>query len=72
MARPGSAGSPTTSLPRRWRGPPLGAATAAFTGWAADDRQDLPAEVDRAFRLLATGFDEAALRVAAAGPAAIQ
>jgi TetR/AcrR family transcriptional regulator, regulator of mycofactocin system len=36
----------------------LGAAMAAFTHWAADGTEDLPAEVDRAFRLLATGFDQ--------------
>jgi hypothetical protein len=36
----------------------LGAAMAAFTHWAADGTEDLSAEVDRAFRLLATGFDQ--------------
>lgn len=36
----------------------LGAATAAFTCWAGGDADDLSGEVDRAFRLLATGFDE--------------
>jgi TetR/AcrR family transcriptional regulator, regulator of mycofactocin system len=40
----------------------LGAATAAFTVWAADGDGDLPSEVDRAFRLLASGFDEPSLR----------
>ena len=35
----------------------LGAAMAAFACWARDDGGDLVAEVDRAFRLLATGFD---------------
>ena len=35
---------------------------AAFTCWAAGDDDDLPAVVDRAFRLLASGFDEASLR----------
>jgi mycofactocin system transcriptional regulator len=40
----------------------LGAATAAFTGWAADGTDDLPAAVDRAFRLLAAGFSEDSLR----------
>lgn len=40
----------------------LGAAMAAFTCWAAGDDDDLPAVVDRAFRLLASGFDEASLR----------
>jgi TetR/AcrR family transcriptional regulator, regulator of mycofactocin system len=41
----------------------LGAAMAAFTCWAADDRDDLASDVDRAFRLLASGFDEESLRV---------
>ncbi len=36
----------------------LGAAMAAFTYWAADGSEDLSTEVDRAFRLLATGFDQ--------------
>ena len=34
----------------------LGAAMAAFACWARDPDGDLAAEVDRAFRLLATGF----------------
>ena len=40
----------------------LGAAMAAFTCWARHDTDDLTGEVDRAFRLLATGFDEDRLR----------
>jgi TetR/AcrR family transcriptional regulator, regulator of mycofactocin system len=36
----------------------LGAAMAAFASWARGDTDDLTGEVDRAFRLLATGFDE--------------
>ena len=40
----------------------LGAAMAAFTCWAADDRDDLARDVDRAFRLLASGLDEESLR----------
>jgi mycofactocin system transcriptional regulator len=36
----------------------LGAATAAFTFWAGREGGDLVAAVDRAFRLLAAGFDE--------------
>jgi mycofactocin system transcriptional regulator len=36
----------------------LGAAMAAFTHWAAAGTEDLSVEVDRAFRLLATGFDQ--------------
>ena len=34
----------------------LGAAMAAFARWAHHDAEDLSAEVDRALRLLATGF----------------
>ena len=63
-------GEPDDLAPQTVARAALGAAMAAFTGWAADDRHDLPGEVDRAFRLLATGFDEAALRATAAGPAA--
>ena len=36
----------------------LGAAVAAFNHWVADGTEDLSAEVDRAFRLLAPGFDQ--------------
>jgi mycofactocin system transcriptional regulator len=36
----------------------LGVAMAAFACWAAQDGDDLVGEVDRAFRLLSTGFDE--------------
>jgi len=36
----------------------LGAAMAAFACWARDEDGDLVGEVDRAFRLLATGFAE--------------
>ena len=39
----------------------LGAAMAAFTSWARSGTDDLTGEVDRAFRLLATGFDEGRL-----------
>ena len=39
----------------------LGAAMAAFDGWARRETDDLVGEVDRAFRLLATGFDETRL-----------
>ena len=35
----------------------LGAAMAAFATWARD-RTDLTSELDRAFRLLASGFTE--------------
>jgi TetR/AcrR family transcriptional regulator, regulator of mycofactocin system len=37
----------------------LGAAMAAFACWARRDGDDLVTEVDRAFRLLATGFADA-------------
>ncbi len=40
----------------------LGVAMAAFARWAGGAADDLSDEVDRAFRLLATGFDEARLR----------
>ena len=40
----------------------LGAAMAAFSCWAEGADDDLPAVVDRAFRLLASGFDEEPLR----------
>jgi len=38
----------------------LGAAMAAFSCWARDEDGDLVVEVDRAFRLLATGFADGA------------
>ena len=40
----------------------LGAATAAFTWWAVHGGDDLTDQLDRAFRLVATGFDEDRLR----------
>ncbi len=40
----------------------LGAAMAAFTCWARGDTDDLTGEVDRAFRLMATGFGEDGVR----------
>jgi TetR/AcrR family transcriptional regulator, regulator of mycofactocin system len=40
----------------------LGAATAAFTWWATHGGDDLTEQLDRAFRLVATGFDEDRLR----------
>ena len=39
----------------------LGAATAAFTRWAQSGSDDLPEDLDRAFRMLADGFDESRL-----------
>ena len=55
-------GSPEDLGPQTVARAALGAAMAAFTCWAADDRDDLAGEVDRAFRLLASGFDEESLR----------
>jgi mycofactocin system transcriptional regulator len=40
----------------------LGAAMAAFSSWARQADTDLVGELDRAFRILATGFDERPLR----------
>jgi mycofactocin system transcriptional regulator len=51
-------GSPTDLGPQTVARAALGAAMAAFAGWARDDKCDLIAEVDRAFRMLATGFAE--------------
>ena len=36
----------------------LGAATAAFACWATSGSDDLATDLDRAFRMLASGFDE--------------
>jgi hypothetical protein len=56
-------GRPDDLAPQTVARAALGAAVAAFTCWAADGGDDLPAEVDRAFRLLTTGFtDESLLR----------
>ena len=46
------------SGPRRWPGPPSGAATAAFTCWAQHVGDDWPAGWTGPSGLLATGFDE--------------
>ncbi len=54
----GSGGPPTTSAPQTVARAALGAATAAFAYWARHGGDDLVGEVDRAFRLLATGFGE--------------
>ncbi len=54
-------GRPDDLAPQTVARAALGASVAAFTCWAAAGRDDLPAEVDRAFRLLATGFAEDAL-----------
>ena len=55
-------GSPEDLAPQTLARAALGAATAAFTSWARREGDDLIGEVDRAFRLLATGFDENRLR----------
>ncbi len=52
-------GHPEDLAPQTVARAALGAATAAFTCWASGESDDLPGEVDRAFRLLATGFVEA-------------
>jgi mycofactocin system transcriptional regulator len=51
-------GSPNDLGPQTVARAALGAAMAAFAGWARHDGCDLAAEVDRAFRMLATGFAE--------------
>ena len=51
-------GSPDDLAPQTLARAALGAAMAAFACWARGDDGDLVAEVDRAFRLLASGFDE--------------
>jgi mycofactocin system transcriptional regulator len=50
-------GSPEDLGPQTLARAALGAAMAAFACWARDADGDLVSEVDRAFRLLATGFD---------------
>ncbi|MEI7860047.1 MAG: mycofactocin system transcriptional regulator [Acidimicrobiales bacterium] len=50
-------GSPGDLGPQTVARASLGAAMAAFACWAKADDGDLATEVDRAFRLLATGFD---------------
>jgi len=49
-------GSPDDLGPQTVARAALGAAMAAFACWARADGDDLVGEVDRAFRLLATGF----------------
>jgi mycofactocin system transcriptional regulator len=49
-------GAPDDLAPQTVARASLGAAMAAFASWARDDRGDLVGDVDRAFRLLATGF----------------
>jgi TetR/AcrR family transcriptional regulator, regulator of mycofactocin system len=54
--------SPGALIPQTVARACLGAAVAAFSGWACHETDDLSGTVDRAFRLLATGFDESLLR----------
>jgi len=49
-------GRPDDLAPQTVARAALGAAMAAFASWAREDDGDLVADVDRAFRLLATGF----------------
>ncbi len=51
-------GSPDDLGPQTVARAALGVATAAFVHWSRSDGGDLVDEVDQAFRLLATGFDE--------------
>jgi mycofactocin system transcriptional regulator len=60
-------GSPEGLGPQTAARAALGAAMAAFACWARHDSDDLTGEVDRAFRLLATGFDENRLELWVAG-----
>src|SRR5580704_15549417 len=55
-------GTPTDLAPQTVARAALGAAMAAFACWARHDTDDLTGEVDRAFRLLATGFSEHQVR----------
>ncbi len=55
-------GSPDDLGPQTVARASLGAAMAAFACWAGGGGHDLTTEVDRAFRLLSTGFDERHLR----------
>ena len=54
----GWAARPTTSAPRRWPGPPSGRPWPPSPAGPGTTTGDLVGEVDHAFRLLATGFDE--------------
>jgi mycofactocin system transcriptional regulator len=56
-------GAPDELVPQTVARACLGAAMAAFSCWARHDTDDLTGAVDRAFRLLATGFDEDRLAV---------
>lgn len=51
-------GSPDDLYPQTVAHAALGASVAAFNHWAAGSPEELTVEVDRALRLLATGFDE--------------
>ncbi len=53
-------GDPSDLAPQTVARATLGAAQAAFESWVRTESDDLATEVDRAFRLLATGFDGSA------------
>ncbi len=55
-------GSPDDLGPQTVARAALGAAMAAFASWARQADTDLVGQLDRAFRILATGFDERRLR----------
>ena len=55
-------GSPDDLAPQTVARAALGAAMAAFSSWARQADADLVGELDRAFRILATGLDEGRLR----------
>ena len=58
VGRPDRRPGPTTWAPRRWPGPASGRPWPLSTSWARRGHRRSDREVDRAFRLLATGFDE--------------
>jgi mycofactocin system transcriptional regulator len=60
-------GGPDELVPQTVARACLGAAMAAFTSWARRDTDDLTGALHRAFRLLATGFDEGKLAELAQG-----
>ena len=53
--------APGDLAPQTVAGAALGAATAAFACWAQSGSDDLAQDLDRAFRMVATGFDETRL-----------
>jgi mycofactocin system transcriptional regulator len=55
-------GTPADLFPQTVARAALGAAMAAFTCWARSDTDDLGGDVDRAFRILSSGFGDVALQ----------